>query len=316
MLSHLRLVLAESGPFGTMRRLIGYVLRRCRESCDRAERAAMSPRGLDRLASNATRALLMPNAGLRNKGAGRRCFVLGSGPSTLDQDLSRLQSEAIIAVNEMFLRLHRAQTAPTLLIFADPLYASPDPGYQNYLEDFALAAARPGHLAMIPSFVAPEISRRGLFAARQPHYFAIAGRLLDYSSAGTVPPLDFTAPIPGLHSVSHVAIALALFMGFKEIVLLGVDLDYLLAPQAPIRHGYGSNPYNSYDSITTKEAFRRGHGWDYPALLEYGAIQLREFTRLGEIASQNGQRILNASPVGLLDMFERRSLDSLLSSPP
>jgi hypothetical protein len=312
MISRLREIAAESGPVGLLRRVAGQLLARGGRSCDRLARAAMSPRRLDRMASAHTRALLARNAALRDRGRGRRCFVLASGPSTLGQDLSRLAGADIIAVNEMFLRLARDRVAASVLLFQDTFYLHGGADRRQFLADFAAAATASGALAMIPVAAEAAVTERNLFAGRTPHYFCTVGRLLDYGAAADVPALDFTMPLPGLYTVSHAALALAIYMGYAEIVLLGIDMDFIAAPHLPIRHGYGGNPYTDQDRLSAMEAFQRDAGWDFPEVLRQAAEQLRAFRLLGEIAQQRGQQVFNANPGGLLDGFARRPFDALL----
>jgi hypothetical protein len=298
------------GAVGTTRRVAELLLRRSAGACRALAHRALAPQRRGALASRARRELLAPNAQLRDSARGRRSFVLGSGPSTLGQDLSLLRGQTVLAVNEMFLRLQRDGVAPAVLLFQDQAYLEETPGHYRFLADFAAAAVQSGAVALVPAAAAPAVAARGLFRQHPPHYFASAGRLLDYPTAAATPPLDFTLPLPGMGTVTHTALALALYMGCDDIVLLGVDLDYLRQPRAPIRHGYGRNPYHDRDELSALQAFASQQGWDCPALLEHTAVELREYARLGEIAARLGRRVFNSSPGSLLGAFEQRPFAS------
>ncbi len=303
-------VFAESGLRGAVRRLSARWLAAAARHLNRRSQRILSRNRLG-LASAVLRARLANNAVLKDAGKGRRCFVLASGPSTLDQDLRVLKGESIIAANEMFLRLQKDELAATALIFLDTAYLKPTPGYQKFLRDFAAAAAGMKAVPFLPVEAEAMPAVSGLFLDGAAHYIAYVGQLLDCESDGVQQWLDFTAPLPGLYTSTHAAIALALYMGFAEIHILGLDMDYLANPANPIGHGYGANPYNEYDRISAGAAFRRSVGWSYADLLARSAEELRAFDRLLALAQQRGQRIFNLSPTSIVESFERRTLESL-----
>ncbi len=302
----LRQVLRESGAGGALRRGIARELRRAGGGLQRAAARLMSPDRPERMASAETLARLERNRELRDVGHGRRCFVLASGPSTLAQDLTLLRGQTVIAVNEMFLRLERDGVAAAVLIFQDVAYLGAAHRYPRFVADFGAAAESMGADAFVP------LAAAGLGGGARYRYLAFAGDILDYPE-GAPPPLDFTAPLPVLYTVAHTAIALALYMGFSEILTLGIDLDYAVAPDQPMRHGYGANPYHDHDALSVAEIFRRGQGWAMPDVLENLARQIRTFERLRAIAAARGARIVNLSPVGVLDVFERRTYVSVVA---
>ena len=267
------------------------------------------------VASSVALRLLTHNAELREVGRGRRCFVLASGPSTLEQDLSLLRSECVISVNEMFLRLQADDVVPEVLMFIDHDYLRKAPGDRGFLQDFAHAVERTGARAVVPLALHWIPECRTLFNS-EPHYILSFGSLLDYPSAAMVPELDFTRPLPGLYTVTHAAVALALYMGFSEIYLLGVDLDYICDPESPIRHGYGANRYHDIDRLTAMDAYRASIAHDYSELVRRTAEHLCALSRLGEIAELRGQHIYNANPGGLVGAFKRRPLESLFDLSP
>ncbi|MDE2166823.1 MAG: hypothetical protein KGJ66_10870 [Alphaproteobacteria bacterium] len=221
----------------------------------------------------------------------------------------------MIAVNEMFLRTQRDGLKPITLMIQDIEYFGDTPGYRRFLEDLEFAAHSSGADVVFPVGAHCVVTERGLFRDNPPRYYLPVGRLLNYPSAEDVPPLDFAATIPGMPTVTHTAIALALFMGFSEIYLLGVDLDFIVNSTTPIRHGYGANPYNENDRVPAAALFANKMGWDYPTLLAEVADHLRSYARLHEIAASSAQRLYNANPGGLLETVERRPYESLFQPP-
>ena len=66
------------------------------------------------------KAILSRNKELAGTLAGRRAFVVATGPSMLQIDLRRLHSEFVIAVNENFELLAKAGTRVSTIIVVDP----------------------------------------------------------------------------------------------------------------------------------------------------------------------------------------------------
>ncbi|NQU09812.1 hypothetical protein HQ590_03405, partial [bacterium] len=84
---------------------------------------------VDRLARRTGRwgVPLTPNdwrlAAYRNRHRGRRCFVLGNGPSLRTADLDRLQTEITFASNKIYLAFDQTAWRPTYYTVVDLLVA-------------------------------------------------------------------------------------------------------------------------------------------------------------------------------------------------
>ncbi|MBF0562711.1 MAG: hypothetical protein HQL37_11960 [Alphaproteobacteria bacterium] len=309
--ARLREIFAESSLSGILHRTAGWAMTRTSQGLERWGERVRTPFRLDKLASSTLHRVLQNNSALRGVGVGQRCFVLASGPSTSSQDLTRLRGEAVIAVNEMFLRLRDDGVRPTVLTFLDGSYLEDKEGYRRFLVDFTKAAADTSAVALMPIGARDLLHRLNLVQSVKAHYMTSVGRILDYQNFHAAPPLDFTAPLPGLYTVTHVALALAIFMGYSDIHLLGVDMDYIARPNQPIYHGYGVNPYNDHDRLSVLDAYDQYNNWDYPAMLQHTAEQMRAFQWLNQIAACRNQLITNANPGGLLEAFIRQPFDSL-----
>ena len=155
--------------------------------------------------------------------------------------------------------------------------------------------------------------RTGVFHGLKVYYLDHAGDLVDLAPVKRSFRIDLAQVLPGLHTVSHFALAVALGCGAKQVYLLGVDLDQILTPHKPISHGYGANPYNDHDMLTTLEAFAREKGWEYTDILYHTFRQQQCFRILAEIAARNGQHVFNASPAGLLEVLPRVSFESIFT---
>lgn len=97
------------------------------------------------------------------------------------------------------------------------------------------------------------------------------------------------------YTVTYVCIQLALYMGFKEIFLLGVDFNYSDDVYSESNHFKGYQKY--YKDIRLNEI--------KPERM------LNAYHKAKKIAEAEGKRIYNATRGGKLEVFERRTLDSI-----
>ena len=97
------------------------------------------------------------------------------------------------------------------------------------------------------------------------------------------------------YTVTYVCIQLALYMGFKEIFLLGVDFNYSDDVYSESNHFKGYQKH--YKDIRLNEI--------KPERM------LNAYHKAKKIAEAEGKRIYNATRGGKLEVFERRTLDSL-----
>jgi hypothetical protein len=259
------------------------------------------------------RAVLARNRELANALAGRRAFVVATGPSVARIDLRRLRGEIVIAANESYEMLARHGVTPLAVALIDPIYSSPHQGYERFLRALADHARAHGTIILLNLALYRSFEARRLFAGARVHYLDFAGDMVDMAPLGARFRLDLTRTLPGMYTVAHAAAAAALACGAQEVYLLGVDLDYILTPHEPMRHGYGANVYNDHDSITMLQSYAREKGWDYADILDHVSRQQRLFAVLAEIARRNGQRLANATPGGLLETLPRVAFEGLFS---
>lgn len=118
---------------------------------------------------------------------------------------------------------------------------------------------------------------------------------------------DLSGIIPRVITVPIMVLMIAMYMGFREIYLLGVDHDWFLKKE------YG---YFYKETKPANDAWLKRHGTPLQTTLleeapyigkiwgQYRAIKL--------IANANGVRIFNATHGGMLDEFERVRLEDVV----
>jgi len=236
---------------------------------------------------------------------GERCFVLATGPSIAEQDVAQLAGEHVIAVNEMFDYLPQRGLVPEHVILHDGAYFSGE-RREAFLRDLEAASRRLGFHVLASIRGARAIAESGRFEEERLSLFSEGGALLAWREAGREPPLDFTRTLPGLYSVTHAALAFAIWRGFSEISVMGVDLDYAFDGTAQLTRCYGESRYNDHATISAAEAFRRDLGWSMDDVRAQARRQIEAFEFLAELAAARGIRVWDATAKERLGAIPKR----------
>lgn len=245
---------------------------------------------------------LATNRSQQERHAGERCFVLGNGPSAKFVDLLALRGKIVISVSNGYLHKDYAAIAPRYHCL--PQVAS---SVMTEADLVAWFNEMHKHLGDAELFLneseAPVVRRHGLFAGRKIHYLAFRENFDEMTDRGII---DISAPVPGVQSVPVMAIMVAMYMGFKDVVLLGVDHDHFKDGKYVYAFDLGVQE-NKDHSVATDGQVKTAWYDDFQSL----ARLWRQYRALREIAEANGVRIVNATPGGELDEFERVQYQTL-----
>jgi hypothetical protein len=196
----------------------------------------------------------------------KTCIVIGNGPSLRDVSTEWLEKYPTLGSNRIYLKF-----TPTYYVCVNPLVLA------QYRED-------------IESLITEKyLSEWGKELVDCPAMFlhSIPLKVFSYS------PLRY---IYEGYTVTYVALQLAFWMGFEQVLMVGVDHKYTF-DGAPNQQGLltGDDP-NHFDPT-----YFKGAVWNNPDLKE------SEFSyNLALTAFQdNGRRILNLTPDTALDVFEK-----------
>lgn len=222
----------------------------------------------------------------RDRHSGERCFVIANGPSLGAMDLRALGGVPTISMNRAYLLYEQWGFVPSYYVCINELV----------LEQFAEDIAR----LPMPRFV--NFNRRHLFAGMEEDdgqmYLRLGLNLQDRFSG------DVTQPISSGGTVTFACLQLAYFMGFKEVVLIGLDHNFVekgVPNTTEIRHSERD------ESHCHPDYFPKGIKWQLPDLyrseLAY-ALARQAFER-------DGRRILDATVDGKCNVFPKVDFDSL-----
>lgn len=248
--------------------------------------------------------LLNRNARFHNLHRGERCFILGSGPSIREQAVEKLQGEIVMTQNHFH--------AHEQIRIINPAYHVVVPKYQpeEFDDDWiswlkSMDERLPGTTVLFfGKNTKYLVDRLAMFEGRA--YYMSAG----YSASVAInAPVDITRRIMWVPTVLTQCLAIAIYMGFGEIVLLGFDLDQVCraADRTKVRF-YGLSPIISNKAEVDVETSSGASGGDW---LQMWAIW-RQCNLLKKEAEKNRIKIINATSGGLLNVFERAPFEDLL----
>jgi len=236
------------------------------------------------------------NHSLRRRHAGRRCFILCTGPSVKGQDLRRLAGELVISVSSGYLH-------PDCRTFNPAYHCVPHMTFGAFTEEDAVRWLRDmdEHLGQAEIVLSHEqrklVEAHRLFARRRVHYLCMVG---DVSDPATDSFPDLTACVPRPQSVPIMALMLALYMGCNEIYLLGTDHDHFL--NGKYTHFYAKAVTSGTDPSVDEAG--RVLSSRYEQFHELVALW-RQYRWLKSCSTGTGVKIYNATAGGALDEFDR-----------
>jgi len=228
-------------------------------------------------------------ASLRNKHSGRRCFIIGNGPSLRIADLNRLTDEITFAANKIYLAFDETNWRPTYYAVTDDLVAK-----QNYHRINALS----GFTKFFPS--------QAITLWGTPFDDAIYFRYIYYVNRYPKPPgfeVDSLNKVYAGRTVLYAFIQLACYMGIREIYLIGVDFSFSEPSLKQGRMLISDGEPNQFHPNYRKS----GEKWVEPKLDR----QKLAFKKARASVEHIGGCIFNATRGGKLKVFPRVDFNQL-----
>jgi hypothetical protein len=213
-----------------------------------------------------------------NKHLGQRCVIIGNGPSLNEMDLSFLRHEICFGMNKIYLGFERWNFSPT---------------YYVAVNEFVIEQSVDGIRKMsCPKF----IGNRGISSFNPTD---------DIIFMKTFPPPGEAfskRPDMGLEegaTVTYVAMQLAYYMGFSEVVLIGVDHHFVTqgTPHKTVVSD-GDDP-NHFDS----SYFGKGLKWQLPDL----EGSEKSYRVAKQVFEESGRRIIDATVNGRCQVFPKEN---------
>jgi hypothetical protein len=216
----------------------------------------------------------------KNTQKGRRCFIVATGPSLRIEDLECLHknNELSISMNHIFCAFPNANWRPNYYVCQD----------RNFIRDYETEICKIDiENKFISDYYMPfwDIERT---------MYRFHGHVEEYLPNTPKFSTDFSRKSYDGYTVTYTCIQLAVYLGFSEIFLLGVDFNYSSYLSASENHFY-----KDYEKEKNKVSI--------VACQEI----LLAYQKARQYAEEHGIKIYNATRGGKLEVFERVNFDNL-----
>ena len=232
----------------------------------------------------------------KNKFKGKRCFIIGNGPSLNKCDLSLLKDEYTFAVNGIFYKTEEMGFTPTFYMVEDGHVVDDN---LEKINDYDKPKYK-----FFPSLYKEKINKTDktyFFSAdlgfyRGDHYsFEIPRFSRDFSQ------IAFCG-----QSVTYLNMQLAFYMGFSEVYLIGMDFSYAIR-ESDEKRGATLITHDEDVNHFHPDYFGKGKKWHDPKV--HNVAKNYEFAKV--VYEDNGRKIYNATIGGKLEIFDRVDYNSL-----
>jgi hypothetical protein len=259
------------------------------------------------------RTCLSDNKKYFNRHAGERCFILATGPSINEQDLTKLEDDVCIALGLFY--LHKD------IKIINPLYHIEAPNHEPFtfseISQY-IANYRKYYTTKTKYFFGYDFYKYSFYnyIVNNKDFNSVDSSFINYAGSMQLNIYNYNChnqwdisknPF-SCRTVVYSAIQVAVYMGFKEIYLLGCDHDYLsryFVKGFKNHHFYedekGTGAVEEYlDSLTLERWFQEYY------------YRWKQYRLMREFTESKGCKVYNATNGGLLDVFPRVNLDDII----
>src|SRR3989344_5632380 len=256
------------------------------------------------------RGVLKFNRELKNKYAGKRCFIIGGGPSVKELDLSLLKNEYTFVMAEFDKNPQYQALNPKFHILSDSTYFTENASeHWNEMFENKAKGAGPDTTFFINLGAKEYIDKRRLFLNHKYRYIGTQGIISEYFDFN----IELDKYLPWPKNSVLLCMMIATYLGFKEIYLLGCEHNFLCFNIGQGRAISYSHSYDDKlskidvtdDEAVKKEAVPRDLTMNYEDNIAH-VLQLFKNYRLfyKKVKKEYPNvKILNATPNSYLDVF-------------
>jgi hypothetical protein len=237
------------------------------------------------------RKLVKANKTIKDIHLGQRCFILGTGPSLnelSDEQVEKLKKEITFGVNS----LYKAKVVDNL---TPQYYALFDNFYWQDGGDF-IVGIKKKYAPNIPVFLLDyrmkeiidnlDVKPKAIYLYSKKYPYKKIDCCIDknmYMAQNVIP----------------FSILIAMYMGFKDIYLLGCDYNSFLNES-------GTHAYDDTEEINFNSEYNLAF------YLKFYGITTNFHYLIAKLSKSKGVRIVNITPGSLLDAYHKKDVSSIL----
>lgn len=228
--------------------------------------------------------IIKKNVVFKDVHAGERCFILGTGPSLNDlssDQVGKLKSEIVFGVNSLYKSDKVFDLNPSYYALVDNLYWESSSS--------AFKEIRDRYKVNPPVFLTDPRAKKIVddLQLGQDTIYIHAKKYPVHTMSS-----EITGNIFGAMNVISYSILVAIYMGFREIYLLGCDYNAF----CDFGRGHCYDDKDEMGGVTYNLAF----------YLKYYHITTEFHYLIAKMAIEKGVKIVNLSKVSLLDAYQRQ----------
>lgn len=258
--------------------------------------------------------LIKSNKKYKNIHNGKRCFILGNGPSIDKLDFSLLSEEIVFTVNQIMRKPDFEKLKTNYHFIADQNYFklninnAEDAELLSILRNISTSDNCP--ICFFPSNQLSFVEKNQLEPDLTVSYFCSPINLLE----NNVLSIDFSWLVPRFGTVVHFAVAMAIYMGFKEIYLLGCEGTSIIANiQSALKSSSVNDSYcyqlsdlqqRWLEKVISNKSMEKCAKSFYDMLVGYRV--------LNEYCHDNNIRLFNCTPESIVDCIEYIDIKKVL----
>ena len=241
---------------------------------------------------------------LRNKHKGKRCFILGNGPSLKEQDIGLLNDEFVFVTNYFFLHKDFSNLKHCFYFAGDPIFCN----YAGEINpEFLESIVSSPRVTVFLNRACQPLFRKKKINLQNPVFF------LKINNERKVWEGRFSTDILfencwGWTTIIDMCLPVAFYLGFDRVYLMGCDCDYRFEKAENFSQSY------FYDIARLPQAVLQrmreskasgGYGHSSEIMASYNVVK--------KYFEDSGRRIYNAGYGGKLEVFERVNYDEVIA---
>ena len=237
-----------------------------------------------------------------------RCFIIGNGPSIKNIEFSLLANEITFTVNQISRFEKFKEIKTNYHIWSDTRFFQRDSNIIDIMKNVNIAS---NPIVFFPYQAKDFIKECKLDSFLNIKYFNGIGGMLYRGYDKTI---DYTKVTPRFSTVIDYAITLAIYMGIKEIYLLGCDctgfvnLAKFVTKEENYEYAY---EVDDKEKKRLKEALG---GKNIRMELKNYAKLFEDYEILAEYCKKRNIKLVDCTENGLLDILEKKNLNEVLKN--
>lgn len=256
--------------------------------------------------------LLDLNLEYKNIHQGKRCFILGNGPSMKMEDLSVLKDEYVFTVNQFYRSDKASIVKPDYHFWADDTFFIDD-GYKARKEIIEcmrdMYKYNPNVVSFFPIKHRGFVKKHSIDSNMKVSYFYSPFRMENHMRDE----IDFSKFSINWGTVVQWCISMAIYMGFKEIYLMGCDNTQIITIMKSAMKTNDSDDYiYTYSDAEKKRMEKMVESKSLVDFLTTYINVLKDYKLIFDYCNSRNIRIINCSATTLIDCIPRKSFSEII----